>query len=182
MSYLTLKQRYAIAVMYQNGKKKSEIATTIGKDKSVITRKFQRNCDKRNGKYDSELAQRKCQKRHLEKPKKILLTTAVKEYIDKKLEVKYSPEQIVGTAKKEGVSCVSAERIYQYIWQDKKGKEKCTFDLIIPYGIHNKTWSPINVSKTLTLKIGVEHFQQNSGGLNYHSMHKRSCCPQKLAH
>ena len=122
MSHLTFEQRYAIAVMYQNGKKKSEIAVTIGKDKSVITRELQRNCDKRNGKYDSELAQRKCQKRHLEKPKKILLTTAVKEYIDNKLEVKYSPEQIAGNAKKEGVLCVSAERIYQYIWQDKKRK------------------------------------------------------------
>ena len=122
MSHLTFEQRYTIAVMYQNGKRKSEIAEIIGKDKSVITRELQRNCDKRNGKYDAGLAQRKCMKRHLEKRKKVLLTDAVKEYIGKKLEKKYSPEQINGTAKKEGVPCVSAERIYQYIWLDKKQK------------------------------------------------------------
>lgn len=108
--------------MYQNGKKKSEIAAMIGKNKSVITREIARNCDKRSKKYDASLAQRKCRKRHEEKAKKILLTQPVKEYIDKKLDQKYSPEQIAGIAKGEGVFCVSHERIYQYIWQDKKRK------------------------------------------------------------
>lgn len=108
--------------MYQNGKKKCEIAAMIGKNKSVITREISRNCDKRSKKYDASLAQRKCQKRHEEKAKKILLTQPVKEYIDKKLDQKYSPEQIAGIAKVEGVFCVSHERIYQYIWQDKKRK------------------------------------------------------------
>jgi IS30 family transposase len=32
----------------------------------------------------------------------------------------YSPEQIVGKAKLEGLMCVSVERIYRHIWDDKK--------------------------------------------------------------
>jgi IS30 family transposase len=122
MSHLTFEQRYTIAVMYQNGKKKSEIAVMIGKNKSVITSEIARNCDKCSKKYDASLAQRKCQKRHEEKAKRILLTQPVKEYIAKKLDQKYSPEQIAGTAMDEGVFCVSHERIYQYIWQDNKRK------------------------------------------------------------
>ena len=38
------------------------------------------------------------------------------------LLLKYSPEQIVGIAKKEGLPCVSHERIYQHIWSDKRRK------------------------------------------------------------
>jgi IS30 family transposase len=34
----------------------------------------------------------------------------------------YSPEQVVGTLKKGSKLHISAERIYQYIWQDKKQK------------------------------------------------------------
>jgi len=34
----------------------------------------------------------------------------------------YSPEQVVGTLKKGSKPYVSAERIYQYIWQNKNKK------------------------------------------------------------
>jgi len=122
MSHLTFEQRYTIAVMYQNGIKKAEIAAILGRDKSVISREINRNCDKRSGKYQADLAQRKCEKRHREKPKEIKLTAALKEYIDKLLVKKFSPEQISGTAKREDEPCVSTERIYQYIWKDKKQK------------------------------------------------------------
>ena len=44
----------------------------------------------------------------------------MKRHVDYWIEQDYSPEQIAGRAKHEGVNCVSHERIYQYIWQDKK--------------------------------------------------------------
>jgi hypothetical protein len=40
------------------------------------------------------------------------------------LEKQYSPEQIVGTLKKENTETVSHEWIYQYIYQDKKNGGK----------------------------------------------------------
>ena len=107
MSHLTREQRYTIEVMYQNGQSKTEIANTIGKHKSVITREIKRNSDLRSGQYQADLAQRKCEKRHRQKPKKIKLTEPLKAYIEVGLIKKYSPEQIVGRAKKEGVGCVS---------------------------------------------------------------------------
>ena len=47
-------------------------------------------------------------------------TRAMQDYVEDKLKrYQWSPEQIVGRAKPEGVEMVSHERIYQFIWQDK---------------------------------------------------------------
>ena len=49
MPHLTSEQRYTVSCMFHQGKKQVEIATTIGKDKSVISREIKRNKDQRNG-------------------------------------------------------------------------------------------------------------------------------------
>lgn len=59
MSHITVEQRYTIERMLQQGYKQVEIARCIGKHKSVVSRELKRNCDKRSGKYKSDLAQRK---------------------------------------------------------------------------------------------------------------------------
>lgn len=120
MSYLTAEQRYTISEMKQKSYSQTEIAKVIGKNKSVVSRELRRNCDKRNGEYRSDLAQRKYEQRQKQKPKKVVFTDEVKTYVSAKLEQQYSPEQVAGEAKKKGVLCVSHERIYQYVWEDKR--------------------------------------------------------------
>lgn len=120
MSHLTQEQRYTIEVLQKENYSQTAIALIIGRDKSVVNRELKRNCDKRSGSYRSELAQKKCAKRHSEKNKKIRFTKAIKEYVTQWLKEDYSPEQIVGIAKLEGFDCVSIEKIYQFIWDDKK--------------------------------------------------------------
>jgi IS30 family transposase len=61
-------KRYTISVLEQNFSK-SEIAIVI-KDKSVLTRELQRNCDLRSGKYDFDLSEN-MKKRQKAKPKEI---------------------------------------------------------------------------------------------------------------
>ena len=124
MAHITDEQRYTISSMLKMGCSQSLIARTIGKDKSVVSREVARNSDSRSGEYRYDLAKRKCTKRHKEKPKKIWFTPQVKSNVDELLLEDYSPEQIVGTLKKQGKEYVSIERIYQYIWQDKKDKGK----------------------------------------------------------
>ena len=123
MSHLTSEQRYTIGVLLEQNYKKSAIAVFINRDESVITRELKRNCDLRNVKYNSELAERKYAKRQTEKPKKVRLTTEIKTTIRNYLLEDLSPEQIVGICQKKGIDCVSIERIYQYIWKDKKDKK-----------------------------------------------------------
>lgn len=120
MSHLTVAQRYQIETMHQLGHSQKEIALHIDRHKSVVCRELKRNCDQRNQTYKAELAQRKYTRRLVSKPKLIRFTEAVKQHVNDQIEKDYSPEQIVGSANKKGIACVSAERIYQYIWEDKK--------------------------------------------------------------
>ncbi len=122
MSHLTVEQRYTIDVMNRNGYKQKDIAKAINKDKSVVSRELNRNKDRRSGEYRYDLAQRKYIKRQKEKPKKIRFTKEIQQTVEFLLKEDYSPEQIVGTLKKQNISTVSIERIYQHIWTDKKRK------------------------------------------------------------
>jgi IS30 family transposase len=120
MSHLTLKQRYRIEFCISENKTLAEIAEYIDKDKSVISREIKRNSDARNSKYKAELADAKAKKRHLEKPKKNYFTDQIKVYVVNHLEQGYSPEQIAGRSKLDGIACVSHETIYKFIWNNKK--------------------------------------------------------------
>lgn len=120
MSQLTVEQRYTIQVLKKEGFSQKVIAERIGKNKSVVCRELKRNSDKRSGEYRAELAERKCANRHKTKPKRIGFTQKIKRFVEHLIENDYSPEQIVGTAMLEGKPCVSIERIYQHIWQDKR--------------------------------------------------------------
>ena len=120
MSHLTYEQRYTIAQLRQNQYKLEAIGKIIGKDKSVISRELRRNCDFRNGFYKADLAQQKCNSRHKEKIKRIYFTDDIKIHVDADIKNDFSPEQISGTAKLNAIPCVSHERIYRYIWADKK--------------------------------------------------------------
>lgn len=120
MGHLTSSQRYTIASMKNNGYSQKAISEVIGKDKSVVNRELKRNRDLRSGAYRGDLADRKYAKRQKEKRKKKYFTEAIQQLVNDGLENKLSPEQIVGLAIKEGDDCVSHERIYQYIWADKK--------------------------------------------------------------
>jgi IS30 family transposase len=99
-----------------------EIASTIQVHKSTVFREIKRNCDKRSGNYDHNLAHKKCLERHQKKPKFIRLTEDVESVIKTKLQNKLSPEQISNRCKLENIPMVSHEAIYNLIWKDKKKK------------------------------------------------------------
>lgn len=120
MSHLTQEQRYTIEVLYNENYTQTEIASRINKDKSVVCRELKRNRDLRNGSYKATLAQKKCEKRHKEKNKNVLFDQEMITYVNHWIKEDYSPMQVVGRAKRDDVACVSHERIYQHLWDDKK--------------------------------------------------------------
>ena len=120
MGHLTLEQRYKIETYLSLGRNKSEIAAYIGKDKSVISREIKRNADARSGVYKAALADKKAKLRHQTKAKKIHFNDEVKTRVETLIRQDYSPEQIEGRCKMKGISIVSKETIYQYIWKDKR--------------------------------------------------------------
>jgi len=120
MAHLTSEERHTISSLKKSGYKQIEIAKIINRDKSVISRELKRNEDQRNGVYKADLANRKYKSRLKEKPKHIRFTTKIQERVIQLIREDYSPEQISGWLKKQGESTVSPERIYQFIWDDKK--------------------------------------------------------------
>lgn len=108
MSQITKEQRYTISVMLEQGTKPKDIARFIGKDKSSIYREINRNKDRRNGVYKSQLAEKKCRERHKVKPKSKRFTIAIETKVVELISEDYSPEQVVGFCKKErGCMCFS---------------------------------------------------------------------------
>ena len=120
MKHLTLEQRYAISALVKTNHSQGQISEQVGCSKSTVSRELRRNCDRRDGSYWPDLAQRKAVARHRSKPKKKRFTASVEAYVREKLKADYSPEQIAGDAARKGIECVCAERIYQFVWKDKK--------------------------------------------------------------
>lgn len=85
-----------------------------------MSRELKRNSDSRNGEYRDDLANRKYIKRQKEKRKHKKFTALIQNEVEELLREDYSPEQVVGTLKKDDKDFVSIERIYQHIWKDKK--------------------------------------------------------------
>jgi IS30 family transposase len=120
MKHLTQEERYKISTLLELGIEKKEIAIRLGRNRTTIYRELKRNSDQRNGNYEANLAQRKSDKRHKEKNKHIVFTEEMKGYVTNKIRTDLSPEQIKGEAVKLNLPCISHERIYQFVWLDKK--------------------------------------------------------------
>ena len=131
MSQLTKAQRYTISVMRKQDFPMGEIAAAIGKHKSTISRELRRNCDGRSGRYDADLAQRKCERRQKGKPHRVRFTEEVRLRMEAMHREDYSPEQVVGRCRLEGLECVSVETIYQYVWGDKRRGGDLEIDLVM---------------------------------------------------
>jgi IS30 family transposase len=124
MGHVTPEQRYKIETYRTLGKGITEIADYIKKDKSVVSKEIKRNSDGRSGIYKADLAHRKTTQRHQIKTKKYKFTREAENHVLHYLEQDFSPEQIAGRAAIEGKEMVSHERIYQYIWKDKRNGGK----------------------------------------------------------
>ena len=120
MVHFTVEQRYKLEVLLQQNVCKEQIAIELEKHISSIYREIKRNADERNAVYKANLASRKCKRRHKEKPNNQCFNIEIQNYVRVLTEADFSPEQIVGKSKKDGVSCVSHETIYKFVWNDKK--------------------------------------------------------------
>jgi IS30 family transposase len=124
MSYsrVTYDDRIKIHCLLQQGKKQSEIAKIIGKDKSTVSREIRRNKGGRG--YRSGQAHGLALARQSDKCHPSKMDEKMIFLIKEKLGKKWSPEQISGRLKFEGKRSVCSETIYKFIYQDKtKGGE-----------------------------------------------------------
>jgi IS30 family transposase len=115
---LTPEQRYTIYRLKKEEYPQRKIAQIIDVHPSTLSRELRRNTGGRG--YRCKQAQKKADQRRTQARKHIKLNDSMRLYIEARIKEYESPEQIVGAAKLKGVSIVSTERIYQYIWKDKQ--------------------------------------------------------------
>ena len=88
--------------------------------RSTIHRELRRNSNQKTRVYDPELADKKYRRRMSEKPKRKTFTEEMRSLAAELLTEQLSPEQIKGRCDLLGVPMVSHERLYQFVWEDKK--------------------------------------------------------------
>ncbi len=117
-SHLSIEERKKIYQLHQKGIGVCAIAVEIGRDKSVISRELRRNCDEIG--YLPDTAHTKYKNRRTHRKNKIECSAELKNYVMGKIRLHWSPEQISGRMRLEGmVFYVSTETIYQFIYSDK---------------------------------------------------------------
>ena len=114
---LAREQRYQIYALKKAGQNQTQIALILGCHKSTISRELRRNCGQRG--YYPLLADKVARKRHREAyyPR---IAAETWQQVELLLGQQWSPEQISGRLKLERQPSVSHERIYLYIYADKR--------------------------------------------------------------
>ncbi len=119
MSYtqLTREQRYQIYALKKAGHTQTETAAIIGVHKSSISRELRRNRGQR-GYRPGRAQELAAARQHAAHRPRISAQTWVT--VESLLRMEWSPEQIAGRLKLERRAAVSHERIYQYVYADKR--------------------------------------------------------------
>jgi len=103
-------------VLRVQGYNYNQIAKKIGKNRSSVSREFERNSNP-DGSYSADAASKRYHQRRKNCGRKPILQTNedTKAYITEKLKLFWSPEQIEGRAKLYHVKIVSYNTIYRAI-------------------------------------------------------------------
>ena len=114
---LTEEERYQIYEGVTERLSHRDIAALIHKHHSTVSREVTRNTGLRG--YRPKQAQEKAQRRHQDKPRHRKLTPAVQALIAENIVSEWSPDQIQGRLRSQGVPMVCATTIYGFIRRDK---------------------------------------------------------------
>lgn len=120
MSYehISLTERHYIQVSRKEKMSQSKIAEVLGRSQGTISRELKRNRGQKGYRYKQ--ADRFAHERHRSKRKAIKMTEEMQHIVSVCLLNDWSPEQIAGRLREEGVLSVHHETIYQYVLADKK--------------------------------------------------------------
>lgn len=122
MSYRQLSQqeRYTITALLISRKTHAEIARQLGRDPSTISRELGRNRTHHDGEYRAELAHSYATARRRRERRGWRFSPPQLNLVARHLEKDWSPQQVSGRLKLEGILVISHQTIYHFIVWDKK--------------------------------------------------------------
>ena len=117
---LTQEERYLITAQRMCGQSPAQIARSLGRHRSTITRELRRNATHHDGKYRAEKAHSYATARRRRCRRRARFSATDLARVAQLLRRKWSAEQISGVLKKRGTLRISHETIYRRIRWDKK--------------------------------------------------------------
>ena len=108
-----------IGALRVRGARVGEIARELKRHRSTIWREVERNCSPHDGAYRARWAVEKDSGRRRRTRHNRCFGPAHFAPIERMLRQDFSPEQVVGRLRAEGVQAMSHETIYLHIWADK---------------------------------------------------------------
>jgi IS30 family transposase len=125
--FLDRDERYEIARLAEAGLGVRAIGRAIGRSPATISRELVRNRNARTGRYEPERAHTLAHERQRRpKPRKLVVNQRLREWVQERLDVQDSPDQIAGRLRRQfpddpGMR-ISHEAIYQAIYLHAAGQ------------------------------------------------------------
>ncbi|MCH7808708.1 MAG: IS30 family transposase [Planctomycetes bacterium] len=118
---LTSEERHTLSTLRRQGYRPAAIARALGRHRSTISREVRRNSKDRGGRvYRPDLADDFARWRRGRSRRNRQFGWEQWELVAKCLEKQWSPEQITGRFKRDGLLSISHETIYRYVWDDRR--------------------------------------------------------------
>ena len=117
---LAREERYLISQLLQMGHSQRPIAAKLGRAPSTVSRELKRNATTHDGAYRHCKADRYAQARRRRCRRGPKFTPQQYATVRRYLLKKWSPKQIVGVLRPQGLLDMSHESIYRYVLRDKK--------------------------------------------------------------
>jgi IS30 family transposase len=115
---ITLEERYAMMALKKQHCSLRAIARELGRAPSTISREFRRN-PRPSGRYSSSVAHEYAAARRRRSRRGTHFTPEQWMLVRRLLERDWSPEQISGWLRRQGIFSISHETIYLHVWRDK---------------------------------------------------------------
>ena len=118
---LTPGERYALSALRKQGFSQAEIARSLGRHRSTISREVRRNSRDGTGRiYRPSIADDYARWRRSRSRRNRRFNANDWALVLSCLKQQWSPEQISGSLKRDGRLLISHESIYRHIWHDKR--------------------------------------------------------------
>lgn len=115
---ITPKERYTIYALRKQGKSISYMAAFLNRHRTTIWREIKRNSSPSHGAYEPDRADARSRIRRSRSRRNTRIQETDYAIVRRLLAMKWSPDQISGTLKKQKALSISHESIYRYIWND----------------------------------------------------------------
>lgn len=114
-NHLTINERACIYQFLELGMSMRQIAKALGRNFGTISRELKRNYCGTKYKYLPHIAEKKYSLRRLSSHRKVKINSNTISYIEEKIKLHWSPEQIINCEELNKPSLPSLPTIYRYI-------------------------------------------------------------------